>query len=119
MAKETFGWDDVNIQMLYFMNACLVNWDAFKCELLFIGLFLPCHQTLMEGKVQASVQRGHQLHHHIQPRLHGGDQPVELPGLHQVLTNHKTVLTNPKSVLTNHNHQYPTGRPGPSLATQQ
>ena len=31
----------------------------------------------------AGVQRGHDLHHHLQPELDGADQHLELLGLYQ------------------------------------
>ena len=52
-------------------------------SLVLTDLLLHGDEALVEGEVQAGVQRGHDLHHHLQPQLHGGDQHLELLGLHQ------------------------------------
>ena len=44
---------------------------------------LTLHISCRHVMFLAGIQRGHDLHHHLQPELDGADQHLELLGLHQ------------------------------------
>ena len=71
---------------------------TFECILLLTDLLLHGDEALVEGEVQAGVQRGHDLHHHLQPQLHGGDQHLELLGLHQHSTGRSGTGASPSVI---------------------